>query len=83
MSHYSPHNLRNDNDLIGVEWYPTKGAMVDRLRHMFNHGWSVRRHGLVSIDEEGNTVSAKPVRTKEGANGIAIWKISTDDEEVY
>ncbi len=83
MPHYQPINLRDDNDLMNTIWLNDRKAVITRLMHMYHNGWQVRRHGLSSIDENGNTIIARPIRTKEGANGIAIWKISDHDQEVF
>lgn len=85
MSHYAPYDLRNDNDLVHVEWMGSRQRVVDTLRRMRDQGWTVTRHGLSSVNEYGNTVLAKPVSVKGDSvsTGIAIWKISNDDQEVF
>lgn len=74
--------MKNDPDLIRVNWLGSRDRVIERLRHMYNNGWQIRRHGLSSVDEQGRTVLAKPVHIEGGDHGIAVWKISNHDEEV-
>ena len=76
------HNLKTDDNLIGCEWFPAEDDVFACLRGMQEAGWYVTRHGLESVDEQGQRCIARPVKIKgnDWFSGVATWRVSDDDQ---
>ena len=76
------HNLDDDNDLIGCEWFASEREMSNAMKVMMSNGWTPGLDGLMSVTLDGVRCIARPIKIKGNLEktGIGIWRVSDEDE---